>query len=146
MKKSIVRITQLLMSLFWVVVVSSIMFLQSVNGAPTTDDMGSFSANILYIQTGETFNGYIVNSDWRLHIGSGERTYTTAVRFDKPFQVPPKVSLALSGQDVDATKNNRIQVRATDITVDGFNLVYITWWDSIIYSIWTTWTAIGLKL
>jgi hypothetical protein len=146
MKKSIVRITQLLMSLFLVVVVSSIMFSQSVKGSPTTNDMGSFSANILYIQTGETVNGYGVNPDWGLHIGSGERTYTTAVRFDKPFQVPPKVSLALSGQDVDATKNNRIQVRARDITVDGFNLVYITWWDSIVYSIWTTWTAIGLKL
>jgi hypothetical protein len=56
-----------------------------------------------------------------------------------------KYQLALSGQDVDATKNNRIQVKARDITVDGFNLVYITWTDSIVYSIWTTWTAIGLK-
>jgi hypothetical protein len=67
------------------------------------------------------------------------------VRFDKPFQVPPKVSLALSGQDIDATKNNRSIVVARNITVDGFNLVYMTWGDSIIYSIWTTWTAIGLK-
>jgi hypothetical protein len=146
MKKSIVRITQLLMSLFLVVIVSSIMFLPSVNGAPTTNDIGSFIANSVFIQTGEKANGEWMNSDWRLHIGTGERTYITAVRFDKPFQEPPKVSLALSGQDVDATKNNRIQIRARDITVDGFNLVYITWADSIVYTIWTTWTAIGLKL
>jgi len=145
MKKSIVRITQLLVSLFLIVVVSIVIFLPSVNGSPTTNDMNSFIANILYIQTGETVNGYLDNPDWTLHIGSGERTYTTAVRFDKPFQVPPKVSVALSGQDVDATKNNRIVVTARDITVDGFNLVYITWTDSIEYIIWTTWIAIGLK-
>jgi hypothetical protein len=151
MKKSIVRIIQLLMSLVLVVVVSSvvvssIMPLPSVNGTPTTNNMGSFVADILYIQTGEKYNGYEeLNTDWKLHIGSGERTYTTALRFDSPFREPPKVSLALTGQDVDATKNNRIQVKARDITVDGFNIVYITWTDSIVYSIWTTWTAIGLK-
>jgi hypothetical protein len=122
------------------------MFLPSVNGVPTTNDMGSFIANVLSIQTGEKYNGYVENNpDWRLHIGVGERAYTTAVQFDSPFRVPPKVSVALSGQDVDATKNNRIQVMARDITVDGFNLVYYTWADSIEYSIWTTWTAIGLK-
>jgi hypothetical protein len=128
-----------------VVVVSSIMFLPSVNGTPTTNNMGSFIVDILYIQTGEKYNGYGANSDWRLHIGSGERTYTTAVRFDSPFREPPKVAVALKGQDVDATTNNRIQVIARDITADGFNLVYVTWADSIVYSIWTTWTAIGLK-
>jgi hypothetical protein len=133
------------MSLLLVVVVSSIMFLPSVNGTPTTNNTGSFIADILYIQTGEKYNGSQPNSDWSLHIGSGERTYTTAVQFDSPFQVPPKVLVALRGQDVDGTKNNRITVTATNITVDGFNLVYTTWSDSIIYNIWATWIAIGLK-
>jgi hypothetical protein len=128
-----------------VVVVSSIMFLPSVNGTPTTNNVGSFIANILYIQTGETYNGYVVNPDWRLHIGSGQRIYTTAMQFDSPFREPPKVTVAFNGQDVDATTNNRIRVIAEDITADGFNLIYVTWADSIIYSIWTTWTAIGLK-
>jgi hypothetical protein len=128
-----------------VFVVSSIMFLPSVNGTPTTNNMGSFIADVLYIQTGEKSNGYIENSDWRLHLGSGARSYTTAVRFDKPFREPPKVAVAFRGQDINATTNNRIVVTATNITADGFNLVYDTWADSIIYSIWTTWTAIGLK-
>jgi hypothetical protein len=128
-----------------VFVVSSIMFLPSVNGTPTTNNMGSFIADILYIQTGEKYNGYIENSDWGLHLGSGGRSYTTAVRFDKPFREPPQVAVALRGQDINATTNNRIVVTATDITADGFNLVYGTWTDSIIYSIWTTWTAIGSK-
>ena len=144
MKKSIFRITRLLMSIFLVVVVSSIMFLPSVNGTPTTNDMNSFSVNVLSIQTGEKHNGEM-NSDWRLHIGIGERTYTTAVRFDSPFQAPPKVAVALSGQDVGGQKNNRIQLIARDITVNGFNLVYKTWWDTAVYNVWATWTAIGLK-
>ena len=133
------------MSVFLVVVVSSIIFLPSVNGAPTTNDMGSFIANVVSIQTGEKSNGAWMNSDWRLHIGIGERTYTTAVRFKSPFQEPPKVALALSGQDVDGEKNNRIQLIARDITVDGFNLVYRTWSDTAVYNVWATWTAIGLQ-
>jgi hypothetical protein len=145
MKKSIARIRRLLISLFLVVVVSSIMFLPSVNGSPTTNDIGSFITNILYIQTGEKFNGYEENSDWGLHIGLGYRTYTTAVQFNSPFREPPQIALALSGQDVGPEKNNRIRLIARDITVDGFNLVYQTWHDTVVYSVWATWTAIGLK-
>jgi len=59
--------------------------------------------------------------------------------------VPPKVSLAISGQDVDASKNNRLHLVAENITVDGFDLVYITWCDTVLYRVWATWTAIGLK-
>jgi hypothetical protein len=145
LKKNIVKITRLLMSLFLVVVVSSIMFLPSVNGAPTTNDIGSFITNVVSIQTGEKSNGAWMNSDWGLHIGIGGRSYTTAVQFDSPFQEPPKVAVALSGQDVDGEKNNRIRLIATDITVDGFNLVYQTWHDTVVYSVWVTWTAIGLQ-
>jgi hypothetical protein len=145
MKKSIVRIPWLLLSLFLVFVVSSIIFLPSVKGVPPTYNIAPFIATTLSIQAGETNNGYGDNQDWRLHIGSGQRTYTTAVKFNSPFQEPPKVSVALSGQDIGGTKNNRILVIARDITVNGFNLVYITWEDSIVYGIWTSWTAIGLK-
>jgi len=121
------------------------MFLSSVNAASPTIDTGSFIANILSIQTGERFNNYVKNSDWILRTGIGERTYTTAVQFDSPFRVPPKVSLALSGQDVEGVHNNRLRLIAENITVDGFDLVYKTWSDTIVYGVWATWTAIGLK-
>jgi hypothetical protein len=116
-----------------------------VNGASATIDIGSILADILYIKTGETFNGYLQDSTWTLNTGSGERTYTTAVKFDSPFRVPPKVSLALSGQDAGASTNTRIQLIAKNITVDGFDLVYKTWFDTVLFSAWAAWTAIGLK-
>ena len=117
----------------------------TVNGAAATIDIGSLLADVLYIHTGEKYNGYLENSDWTLNTGSGERTYTVAVKFDSPFRVPPKVSLALSGQDVGQSKNNRVQLIAKNITVNGFDLVYRTWFDTLLYSAWATWTAIGVK-
>jgi hypothetical protein len=143
--KSITRVTRQLLLLFLVLVVSSIIFLPSVNGASPTIDTGSFIANTLYIQTGERYNGYLENSDWTLRTGTGERTYRTVVTFDSPFQVPPKISLALRGQDVGATTNTRLVLIAENITVDSFDIVYQTWGDTVIYGVWATWTAIGLK-
>jgi hypothetical protein len=143
--KSITRVTRQLLPLFLLLVVSSIMFLPSVNGASPTINTGSFIANSLYIQTGERYNGYLENSDWTLRTGTGERTYRTVVKFDSPFQVPPKISLALRGQDVEATTNNRLVLIAENITVDSFDIVYQTWGDTVIYGVWATWTAIGLK-
>lgn len=143
--KNIARITRQLLPLFLVLVVSSLMFLPSVKGVSPTIHTGSFIPNTLYIQTGERSNGYLVDPDWTLRTGTGERTYRTVVQFDSPFQAPPKVSLALSGQDVDAATNNRLNLIAENITVDSFDLVYRTWASTVVYSVWATWTAIGLK-
>jgi hypothetical protein len=143
--KSIARVTrQLLLPLFLVLVVSSIMFLPPVNGASPTINTGSFiAANSLHIQTGERSNGYLGNSDWTLSTGTGWRTYQVGVTFNPPFLVAPEVSLALSGLDVGGVNNNRLFLKAQNITVNGFDIVYTTWGDTMVYSVWTTWTAIG---
>jgi hypothetical protein len=46
----------------------------TVNGAAATIDIGSILADILYIQTGEKYNGFTENPDWTLNTGSGDRT------------------------------------------------------------------------
>lgn len=125
--------------------ISGSVLTSTVNGAVATIDIGSILADILDIQIGTKLDGVSESPNWTLNTGIGKRTYTAAVTFDSPFRVPPKVSLALSGQDVDQSKNNRIQLRAENITVDGFNLVYETWSDTVLHRIWATWTAIGLK-
>ena len=137
------RVTRQLLLLFLVLVLSSIMFLPSVKGTSPTIDTGSFIANSLHIQTGETSAGYQQNPDWTLTTGIGVRTYRTAVTFNSPFLVAPKVTLALSGLDVAAVNNNRIRLIAENITVNGFDIVFITWYDTVIYAVWATWTAIG---
>jgi hypothetical protein len=119
------------------------MFLLPVNEASSTINTGSFIANSLHIQTGERSNGYLDNSDWTLLTGTGWRTYRAGVTFDSPFLVAPKVSLALSGLDVAGVNNNRLFLKAENITVNGFDIVYTTWGDTMVYSVWTTWTAIG---
>jgi hypothetical protein len=117
----------------------------TVNGKQATVDIGSIIADVLYIQTGTAFNGYLENTDWTLNTGSGERTYKVSVKFDSPFRFPPQVSLSISGQDVGNSKNTRVQVMANNITVDGFELTYRTWFDTTLFSVWASWTAIGLK-
>jgi hypothetical protein len=140
--KSIARITRQLLPLFLVLVVS-IMFLPSVIAASPTLDTGSFIANSLHIQTGESSNGYLDNPDWTLRTGTGVRTYRVAVTFNSPFQVAPKVSLALRGLDVDGVNNNRVTLTSENITVNGFDIVYTTWADTVIYGVAATWIAIG---
>ncbi|MCV3212003.1 RICIN domain-containing protein [Plectonema radiosum NIES-515] len=120
----------------------------TVNGKSATIDIASIIADVLYIQTGEVYNGYLDSQGsqgWTLNSGSGERTFTTTVKFNSPFRVPPQVSLAISGQDVGIAKNIRLQVIAKNITVDGFELTYKTWFDTVVFSAWATWTAIGVK-
>ena len=142
--KSIARVSRQLLPLLFVLVVSSIMFLLPVNGASPTINTGSFiAATSIHIQTGESYNGYLVNPDWTLGMGTGWRSYRVAVTFNPPFLVTPKVSLGLSGQDVAPGTNNRLFLKAEKITVNGFDIVYTTWADTIIYSLWATWTAIG---
>lgn len=141
--KSIARITRQLLPLFLVLVVSSIMFLPSVIAASPTIDTGSFIANSLQIQTGETSNGYLENPDWILRTGTGTRTYRVAVTFNSPFPVAPKVSLALRGQDVGVATNHRLVLTSENITVNGFDMVITTWADTVVYGVWATWTAIG---
>jgi hypothetical protein len=119
------------------------MFLPPVNGASPTINTGSFIANSLHIQTGERSNGYLDNSDWTLLTGTGWRIYRVGVTFNSPFLVAPQVSLALSGLDVAGVNNNRLLLKAENITVNGFDIVYTTWGDTMVYSVWTTWTAIG---
>jgi hypothetical protein len=117
----------------------------TVNGKSATIDIASIIADVLYIQTSEISNGHYVDNGWTLHSGSGERTFTATVKFNSPFRVPPQVSLAISGQDVGIEKNIRLQVIAKNITVDGFELTYRTWFDTVVFSAWATWTAIGVK-
>jgi hypothetical protein len=114
-----------------------------VNGASAPINVGSSTATTLSVQTGIKYNGYLENPDWTLKTGNGTRTYRTAVTFNSPFQVPPTVTPALYGQDVEGGTNNRLVLGTEHITTHGFTLVYTTWYDTVVNSVWASWTAIG---
>lgn len=80
--------------------------------------------------------------NWNLNTGSGSRTFTSPdIPIGPGFSTPPTVVVQLGGIDVGNAANLRIQIGATDVENDEFNLVVNTWADSIIYGVWVTWIA-----
>jgi hypothetical protein len=135
------------MPLFLVLVVSSLIFLPSVKGASAPinviSSIPSTIPSTLSIQTGTKYNGYLENTNWSLKNGTGTRTFRVWVPFPAPFQTPPAVSVSLYGQDVEGVKNNRLVLAAENVSTTGFTLVYTTWYDTVVNSVWASWIAIG---
>jgi hypothetical protein len=95
----------------------------------------------LPIQSGELSKNRGNNPDWGLHEGFGRRTYSAHITFSQSFSAVPIVRVSLRGADVDHERNFRLDVWAENVTRDGFDLVYSTWHDSIVYGATATWVA-----
>ncbi|MBV8611957.1 MAG: hypothetical protein JO034_31510, partial [Singulisphaera sp.] len=79
---------------------------------------------------------------WELVQGIGEREYVKHVTFSKRFDTPPQVVVGTSLLDVDQSKNTRVEVSARNVTPEGFDLVFRTWFDSIVYNLGANWLAL----
>ncbi len=116
----------------------------SDNSGSITVNWSGVGASALKIQSGTTYNGAFQDSTWKLHEGPlAERVFNLPVKFESKFTKPPKIFIEISGLDVNAIKNTRVQVTAKNITESGFDLEYKTWYDTILYSVWTNWMAFG---
>jgi hypothetical protein len=73
----------------------------------------------------------------------GERSCTYHVAFPTSFESPPLVTVSLKMIDIDKNFNDRIVVDSANITRDGFDAIFATWWDTIVYNAEMSWTAIG---
>ena len=94
------------------------------------------------IQTREHQFGYATAPGWTLNTGSGFRQFRSPdIKFNPPFTTPPTVALALSGIDGDRTTNLRVQLEASDVEADEFNVIVTTWDDSLVHQVWVTWIA-----
>ena len=82
---------------------------------------------------------------WTLLDPSAEaaRVFRHPVVFEAPFSMPPVVQVGLVGLDVSNRDNLRVRVRAFDITAAGFTLQVETWLNTKIWSVETSWLAIG---
>ena len=80
---------------------------------------------------------------WTLHKGTGEREFVERIAFPKRFEPPPQVAVGLTLLDVDQGKNTRVAVEARNIDPEGFDLVFRTWSDTILYSAEANWLAFG---
>lgn len=75
--------------------------------------------------------------------GSGQRLVRHPVRFDEGFVSPPVVHLSLSMWDVAGDANQRLDLRAAEITETGFVIEFRTWEDTRVARVRASWIAIG---
>ncbi|RMD93085.1 MAG: hypothetical protein D6811_05665 [Alphaproteobacteria bacterium] len=81
--------------------------------------------------------------DGEMWTGTGPRQSRLAVRFSEAFRAPPAVHVALGMLDMDHGRNHRTDLRAEEITAEGFELVFRTWADTRVARVRAEWLAIG---
>ena len=75
--------------------------------------------------------------------GPGPRAVRQPIRFAEPFRAAPLLQVAISMWDIDQQSNQRADIAATEITREGFTLVFKTWGDTRVARIRADWLAIG---
>ena len=85
---------------------------------------------------------------WSLNASglSRQRTFTSKITFDQPFENPPKVIIAISGFDIfdhGETFSSSVKVRAEQITTEGFNVQFSAYHTSRVRGLTVDWLAIG---
>ena len=75
--------------------------------------------------------------------GKGDRYVVRHVQFKKRFAVPPQVTTAITTLDIQHDRNTRLTVYPQNINQYGFDLVFKTWADTIVYEARAAWTAVG---
>ena len=73
--------------------------------------------------------------------GTGERSVSIEITFDKPFDKKPKIVLSTVSIDTDNKSNVRYKIEANSVSRDGFMVKVTTWADSKIYSLGGNWLA-----
>ena len=75
--------------------------------------------------------------------GEGPREHRQAIRFEHPFQAVPAVHIGLTMWDIEQGENQRVDIRAEEITGTGFTIVFATWGKTHSARIRADWLAIG---
>lgn len=96
------------------------------------------------VETGtfEAWNRKEAGTRWTLLDGPGEREYRRTITFNKAFSAPPEVMIGLSMLDVNPGTNDRVRVRAENITSTSFDVVFSTWADTNVYGLGANWIAV----
>ncbi|MTH65411.1 H-type lectin domain-containing protein [Paracoccus shanxieyensis] len=79
----------------------------------------------------------------QMWVGNGPRLETVKVSFPEPFAEPPVVHLSLGMWDIGVNANQRADLKAADITAEGFRIEFRTWGDTRVARVRANWLAIG---
>jgi len=72
------------------------------------------------------------------------REQKAEVKFDPAFASTPTVTVALTGLDVDHTRNTRVTMRAEGVSKDSMILIVGTWCETNLYSAVGSFIAVGV--
>jgi len=113
---------------------SYVVTIERVNSGARNDvslQSGNYNSN--YYGTGHPFESNTI----------GERILTQHVVFPTPFGDNQHVQVVCGLTYFDASNghNIRINVSANNVTTKGFDLVFKTWYDSVIYGVGAFWLA-----
>ncbi|WP_377190374.1 H-type lectin domain-containing protein [Ruegeria meonggei] len=105
--------------------------------------MKTFQTHPIGIDQGEVvlFSEFADGGD--MWTGEGARERSTAIKFSQAFRSVPVVQIGVSLWDVDTSSALRAEVKAEDISPEGFKAVFRTWSDTRIARIRVSWMAIG---
>ncbi|MCZ7601373.1 MAG: OmpA family protein [Melioribacteraceae bacterium] len=106
------------------------------------------SALLLNAQEMQSGQWRLTPSDggFSLNSGNGDRIMQKEVRFKKPLDSMPNVSVTVAFLDADKNQNIRYDVKAISVSRDGFLIRIKTWGDTKIFGIGGYWFAEAEKL
>lgn len=105
--------------------------------------MQRFKSGSIGLDHGDVILFSDFEDDGQMWSGTGKRLTRKAVTFDTAFVSAPHVQVAISMWDISNSSNNRVDLRAEDITQTGFQIAFRTWNDTQIARVRVSWTAIG---
>ncbi|MEM6729060.1 MAG: H-type lectin domain-containing protein, partial [Pseudomonadota bacterium] len=73
----------------------------------------------------------------------GPRLARNEIRFSERFKSVPGVHVGLAMWDMDSVPNPRMDIRAENVSVDGFEIVFRTWGDTRVARVRASWIAMG---
>ncbi|QBX99686.1 hypothetical protein E2K80_02235 [Rhodophyticola sp. CCM32] len=75
--------------------------------------------------------------------GEGPREARFRTDFSQSFKTLPVVHVSLTMWDMESNSNQRADLRAENISLSGFDIVFRTWGDSRVARVRASWMALG---
>lgn len=75
--------------------------------------------------------------------GCGPRARRVPVNFKESYRREPVVQVQIGMWDMDVHANQRAEIRAENVSKEGFEIVFKTWGDTKVARVVANWTALG---
>jgi len=105
--------------------------------------MKKLNSHLLGIANGSLMLFSDYEHDGVMWSGEGAREFRKVIEFDEPFLNKPVVQVGLTMWDFDKGANQRADISAEMVNVEGFALVFRTWGDTRVARVRADWIAFG---